>query len=275
MSFVTTLVASVIAEESRPTDGPWWIPLATAAAGLLGTLVGGLITYYTTTVANRLAEEAEQEQQRVALVRDVSIRFIQAVSKQSIESMKLKDLSAGITDALKKAAQLATQGGDPQEVVAAFQRAGLNVGNASQGNKTAPLEMAATMFESLGGAQAGLSETSVLLAEMRLLLPSRIVTIAAMVTAMNVLQQLTAALPAGVKVEPGHVNQVMNMFTNAVRAEMGLDRYDPPEDFKLQDFPQRIKDLEAEMQAESAKASERKTRSRWAGVFPAQRSTNP
>jgi hypothetical protein len=234
----TTFVAAAIAEGGTPS---WISPVA----ALFGTIVGGAITFYTTTVANRQAQEAERERQRVALIRDISIRFIQAVSKQSIESLNLNRLSTDIKDALQKVSLFSAQGGDPGEVVAALQKAGLTLPGVPQSDQTAPLDMAIAMMESIGGAQAGMTETSVLLAEMRLLLPNRILDIAATVTTVAIVQQLTAALPLGKKIEPGHLNQVLNLFTNAVRKEMGLDKYTLPENLGIKDLAQKIKDLEA------------------------------
>jgi hypothetical protein len=42
-------------------NSPRWLPLVTAGAGLFGTLLGGLITFFTSTCAHRREERAKRE----------------------------------------------------------------------------------------------------------------------------------------------------------------------------------------------------------------------
>jgi hypothetical protein len=220
-------------------DAPWW---TSPAAGLLGTLIGGLITYYTTTVANRHKEEADRERQRVELIRDVSLRFIQAVSKQSVDSIRIQDTSEEFRQLIQKMKEQITQGGDPAELLAALKKAGAKPNDPRSDDPTSRLDMLRSIMEGVGDAQPGISETNVLLAEMRLLLPNHIINIAALVAVVSLFQQMTSALPTGMKLGPGQINAVLNIFTNAVRKEMGLDKYTPP-DITLKNMGQRLQDL--------------------------------
>jgi hypothetical protein len=222
-------------------DAPWW---TSPAAGLLGTLIGGLITYYTTTVANRRKEKADRERQRVELIRDVSLRFIQAVSKQSVDSLKIQDTSAEFRQLFEKVSEQMTKGGDPAELLAALKKAGVNPSDPQSNDPTSQLDLLRSIMEGVGGAQPGISETNVLLAEMRLLLPNHIINIASLVGLVSIFQQMTSAFPQGrkEKLGPGHINAVLNIFTNAVREEMGLGKY-TPENLTFKDIGPRLKDL--------------------------------
>lgn len=206
-----------------------FVAFVPAAFGLLGTIVGGLITYKTTTSANEHKEQAEREKQRIALVRDVSLRFIQAVQKQHLESVKLQ-LSTENVEAFQKISEQMGPDGDPAELIAAFDKALATPGNPRTQNPTTQLERLQSIIEGVKGA-SGLSETTALLAEMRLLLPNHIIDIAAIVATLSLMQEVTAALPQGMEVgfPPGYKNAIVDLFTNAVRKEMGLNEYMPDE----------------------------------------------
>jgi hypothetical protein len=203
-------------------DSPLWISFVPAVTGFLGTIVGGWITYRTTTSANQQKEKVEREEQRIALVRDVSLRFIQAVQKQHLESLKLK-LSTENVEAFQKISEQMGQGGDPAELIAAFLA---TPGNPRTQNPTTQLERLQSMIEGIKGA-SGLSETTALLAEMRLLLPNHIIDIAAIVAMLSLVEQATSALPHMNSFPPGYKNAIVDIFTNAVRKEMGLNEYMP------------------------------------------------
>jgi hypothetical protein len=222
-------VAAAIADGTSSTSTPSWISFVPAAFGLLGTIVGGVITYYTTTVANRRKEEAEREEKRIALVRDVSLRFIQAMQKQHVESFKLQ-FSTVHMEAFQEISEQMEQGGDPAELIAAFDRALATPGNPRTQNPTTQLQRLQSIIEGIKGA-SGLSETTALLAEMRLLLPNHIIDIAAIVAMLSLMQEVISALPQGMEVgfPPGYKNAIVDVFTNAVRKEMGLNEYMPDE----------------------------------------------
>lgn len=217
-------VAAAIADGTSSASTPLWISFVPAAAGFLGTIVGGFITYMTTTRANEHKEQAEREEQRIALVRDVSLRFIQVVQKQHLESVKLQ-LSTENVEAFQKISEQMEQGGDPAELIAAFDKALATPGNPRTQNPMTQLEQLQSMIEGLKGA-SGLSETTALLAEMRLLLPNHIIDIAVIVAILSLAEQVTSALH--VKSFPrGYKNAIVDIFTNAVRKEMGLNEYMP------------------------------------------------
>ena len=112
------MIASIVADASTQTASatPSWVPLFTGVAGLVGTIVGGIITYLTTRSAHKREEAAERERLRTKQITDISTRFIHAVSKQSVGSMKIKETVAEYQSLIEKA----QQSGNPAEALAAL-----------------------------------------------------------------------------------------------------------------------------------------------------------
>ena len=52
----------------------WVIPAITASASLLGTMVGGIATYWTSKKTHERQSIAEEERQKFDLLRDATIR---------------------------------------------------------------------------------------------------------------------------------------------------------------------------------------------------------
>jgi MinD-like ATPase involved in chromosome partitioning or flagellar assembly len=98
---------------SAAQSTPWWV---SGAWGLVGTVVGGIITFFTTRSAHKREEKAERERHRTEQITDIPIRFIQAISKQAINSMKIKETMAEYQSLVEKALQT----GNPAEALAAL-----------------------------------------------------------------------------------------------------------------------------------------------------------
>ncbi|ODR17383.1 hypothetical protein BHQ23_26595 [Mycobacterium gordonae] len=58
------------------SDYAWLVPVITATASLLGAIVGGLATYWTSKVAHERATAAERAAQRNTLLREAAMRFV-------------------------------------------------------------------------------------------------------------------------------------------------------------------------------------------------------
>lgn len=72
----------------------WVIPAITASASLLGTMVGGIATYWTSKKTHERQSIAEEERQKFDLLRDATIRFVSAMTEISVASAGLKEISA-------------------------------------------------------------------------------------------------------------------------------------------------------------------------------------
>jgi hypothetical protein len=91
------IYTAIIAEASRQpgiaTTSGWLVPLITGGAGLLGTVIGGIITYTSTRSADNRKEAALARREDIAHIKDVAVRFLVALSSQNIDSLKLEDFA--------------------------------------------------------------------------------------------------------------------------------------------------------------------------------------
>jgi hypothetical protein len=58
----------------------WVVPAVTASASLLGTIVGGLATYWTSKTSHDRAAAAQEATQRYTLLREAAMRFVASMS---------------------------------------------------------------------------------------------------------------------------------------------------------------------------------------------------
>ena len=86
--FVSLAAGAIV--QSTAAEAAWLVPAITASATLLGTAVGGGITFWTTRSANIRQEKAAEKRRKLDEVKDVSIRFIRLLTNQGYESMRLK-----------------------------------------------------------------------------------------------------------------------------------------------------------------------------------------
>lgn len=238
--------AALLADGGTAGSSPWWV---SGAWGLLGTAVGGVITFLTTRFTHRQqleadrereqrdarAErdreqreaEAERERQRKRQVTDIAVRFIQAVSKQASESVNVKGTVAELQSKIDEATRAANPGEAVMNVFKEFsqsQRPPTDDFGAQLGFMTATLT-------GLGSVEPALSELNVIVAEMRLVVPNNIVHIAEQVSAVCLFARVAAnlsALPLQQRMSAGGmVTTALNVFVNAVRHEVGMDYYSP------------------------------------------------
>lgn len=221
-------------------DAPWW---GNGAFGLLGTVIGGLATYVTTTRANLRKEQEERERQRLDRIRDVSTRFIQTISKQSVTSLKLpQHLNPAITQAIQKlqsGEELADVTSTLQNLTAADPN---NPDNSQVMNAITALQTIKNLFDGITALQPGAAEATALVAEMRLVVPNRLVNLAELIGAVGVLQQVAVSLPGVTQYQTKEFGALMNAFVNGVRKEMGLEPYKATET-TIQNMSEKINEM--------------------------------
>ncbi|OBG24328.1 hypothetical protein A5764_09800 [Mycobacterium sp. 852002-51057_SCH5723018] len=151
---------------------------------------------------------------------------MQAVSKQSLDSAKIKETAAELQELMDRL----TNGDDPTESLAAFKNRGFDPEKSRLTPATSQLDILNTVLQAIGAVESTLSEAGVIVAEMRLLLPNHIVRLAGLVASARFTQQLYSALPTTNKFQqPGDISALMSRFVNAVRSELGMDEFVPLE----------------------------------------------
>lgn len=90
MSVLALLADASTTPGVDPTP-PWWL---SGAWGLLGTVIGGFITFITTRAIASKNQKAEQERNRKEQLTDIATRYIRAVSKKVVDSVKVEETIA-------------------------------------------------------------------------------------------------------------------------------------------------------------------------------------
>jgi hypothetical protein len=202
-------------------DAPWW---GNGAFGLLGTAIGALITYITTTRANLRKEKDERERQRLDRIRDVSTTFIQTVSRQSVTALKVQGIDPRVSELIEQL----KSGSNLAGILATWKsQPGVHPDNAESYKVISALNAAKGLVEGVAAVQPAAAETTALVAEMRLLLPTRLVNLAELVAAVAIVKQVLANFPKDKTLPTEAFNTVLNAFANGIREEMGLERYVP------------------------------------------------
>jgi hypothetical protein len=213
--------------------------LINAVPTLLGAVVGGLATFFSSSRAFSRQERAEAKKRQAELVRDISIRFLSAVSEMDnkrIERMTNTGVAAAErTEALRKLLPEVLQAvANKQDIAPVIEKA-----RALMAGNDAP-HANAVLMRSVGEVMSGVFGTRVLYDEMRLVLPRKLLkkADAAFLAAMggSVLTELAALLKG--KVDQKSLDAVdssgltskrdaaINEYVNAVRESYDLDVLD-------------------------------------------------
>jgi hypothetical protein len=97
MMFVSLASAGAIVQ-SAAAEPAWLVPAITASATLLGTAVGGAMTFWTTRSANIRQEKAAEKRRKLDEIQDVAVRFIRLLTDQGYTSLRLKQVGDDIQD---------------------------------------------------------------------------------------------------------------------------------------------------------------------------------
>ena len=217
MKFHGELVSVLADTADRASDAaPWWF---TGLVGLVGTIVGGIITYVTTTRANKQEAEAERERQRKAEVRDISIRFIRLITRPQMQQEKIEAMMKTFSAAIEEV----SHGRDPQQVLA--EAGGLNPLGPNLGARTDEVKAVQGLIKEVGRMAGHVSESVALLAEMRLVAPRRVTQIAEIASNSAIREQLMEQLGQTTPEGTRTLQEVLVIFTDEVRREMGSDAF--------------------------------------------------
>lgn len=196
----------------------WVIPAITASASLLGTMVGGIATYWTSKKTHERQSVAEEERQKFDLLRDATIRFVSAMTEISVAGAGLKAISAEWTEVTQRLAH-------------AENRDDL-LTMARDVDPTIPenLDRLAVLFRvvrATGVLEDDIKRAITLLTELRLVAPSDIADSAQRVIYTAFAQEITSVLASDRRnAAVDAFNAAINDFVNRVRHYMHVEDHE-------------------------------------------------
>jgi hypothetical protein len=81
-------------EAIMSAQADWVIPTITASASLVGAMVGGFATYWTSKKTHERQTAAEDQRKRFALLREFATRFVNAMTDISVASVGFQEISS-------------------------------------------------------------------------------------------------------------------------------------------------------------------------------------
>jgi hypothetical protein len=198
------------------SDSPGWvIPAITASASLLGTVVGGLVAYWTSRRMHERTTAVEERRQRHQLLCEGSIRFISRMTEMPVASVGLQRITEQWGP---KAAALVAASND-EEVAQAAQSIcpGLETGGGRVAVMIRLLRETGVIDEDIKAATAVLSE-------LRLVAPSDVADSAQRVLYKAFVREMTAVLapPLNRRATAAYDAEI-NEFFNRVRHHMSVE----------------------------------------------------
>jgi hypothetical protein len=193
----------------------WVIPAITASASILGTIVGGFATYWTSKKTHERQSVADEERLKYDLLRDATIRFVAAMTEISVASAALKELSAQWAETTHRLVHTS----DRDEFLAMAREIDPSI--------TETMDRMAILFRivrATGVLEDDVKRTITLLTELRLVAPSDIADSAQRVIYTAFAQELTSVLSPDLRGSATTAfNAAINDFVNRVRHYMHVE----------------------------------------------------
>ncbi len=208
----------------------WVIPAISASASLLGTLVGGLTTYWTSKKSFERQLASEQSNQRNTLLREAAIRFITAITDTPVTKSGVAAASAQWGPVVEQLAAAESDG----DFVAVAQTIAPAI-PAGSGRAEALVEL----MRSTGAFDDDVRRAVTLLTELRLVAPHDVAESSQRVLYAAAARELAAAFhPQRQRHATEAFNGAVNDFFNRVRHHMNVEDIDF--DFFNENAMQRI-----------------------------------
>ena len=208
----------------------WLIPAISAAASLLGTLVGGLTAYWTSKKSFERQLAAEQSGQRNTELREAAIRFIAAITDTPVAQSGLARASAEWGPLLGQLAEADTD----RDFVALARTIAPAVPPDSRRE-----EALVELMRSTGVLDDDVRRAVTLLTELRLVAPRDVADSAQRVLYTATTRELAAAFsPQRQRHATDSFNREVNDFFNRVRHHMNVEDIDF--DFFNQDVMRQV-----------------------------------
>lgn len=217
----------------------WVIPAITASASLFGTVVGGLVAYWTSKRMHERTTAVEELRQRHQLLREGSTRFISTMSEISVGSNGLERITEKWGP---KAAALVAARSDGEVVEAA--RA-ISPDLNTDGGRVAIL---IRLLRKSGVLDEDINAATAVLSELRLVAPGDVADSAQRVLYKAFVREMTAAFaPHLNRQATDSYNAEVNEFFNRVRQHLNVENIEF--EFINEDVAQEVLDLEGDVKA--------------------------
>lgn len=193
----------------------WVVPAISTVSSLLGTVVGGLVTYWTSKKSFERQQTYQQSDQRNSQLRDAAMRFIAAIADEPV-------VRSGLT-------RLAEQWGPVTAQLAAAQTDGEFVSLARTIDPAIPPDSSreaalVALMRSTGAFDDDIRRAVTLLTELRLIAPRAVAESARRVLYAAATRELAAAItPQRQRPAIESFNREVNEFFNQVRHHMNVE----------------------------------------------------
>lgn len=213
----------------------WVIPAISAGASLLGTVVGGLVGYWSSTKMHERTMAAEESRRRNAQLLDGSMAFITGIENMGVGELALARIAR---EWGPRAAGLAAAGSDEEVLEAA--RA-IHPAISAGGSR---VQIIVQLAKATGVFDDEVRRATALLSEIRLLAPADVAESAQRVLYSAFTVHLTglAAAPELNRTATFKYSEAVNDFFNRVRHHMNVEDIDF--DFANEDLLLDVLELE-------------------------------
>lgn len=212
----------------------WVIPAITASASLLGTVVGGLVAYWTSRRMHERTTAVEELRQRHQLLREGSTRFIGTMSEISVGSRGIERITEQWGSTF---AALAAAGSDEEVVDAA--RA-IRPELDTEGGRVAIMMR---LLRESGVLDEDIKAATAVLSELRLVAPGDVAACGQRVLYKTLVCEMSAAFaPHLNRAATDTYNAEVNEFFNRVRHHLNVENIEF--DFINDDVVREVLDLE-------------------------------
>jgi hypothetical protein len=205
----------VFSEAPMSSDPLWVVPAITASASLLGTMVGGLATYWTSKTSHDRATAAQEATQRYALLREAAMRFVAAMSEVPGPGSGLERLIRQWGSAADKLVAARTE----EELVTAARAIDPSI-EEGEGR----VGVLISLVRGTGIYDEVVQRRFTLLTELRLIAPGDVADSAQRVLYRAFAQEVTGAIQPHLHREAiDAFNREINSFVNLVRHHMNVE----------------------------------------------------
>ena len=224
------------------SETPFWVlPAITAASSLMGTVVGGLVGYWSSMRMHDRTAAAEESRSRNTLLREGAMAFITGIEKLDVGPAALERISQRW--GLGTAALLSPETDDQSTLEAARE---IYPALESGGGR---LQILLRLVKETGVLDDEASQLTSLLSEIRLVAPADVADAAQRVAYTAMAVRLTAsAVPELNRHATFKYNSAVNEFFNRVRHHMSVENIEF--DFLNENLLQEVLELERDSKAE-------------------------
>jgi hypothetical protein len=221
----------------------WIIPALTAASSLLGTVVGGLVGYWTSKKMHERTSAVDEVRSRNAMLREGAMAFIGGIEKLDVGPAALERVSQRWGPA---AARVLSPETDDRQLLEAARE--IYPAIEAGGGR---MQILVQLIRETGVLDDEVRQFTSLLSEIRLVAPADVADAAQRVVYTAMAVQLTAsAMPELNRHATFKYNSAVNEFFNRVRHHMSVENIEF--DFINENLVMEVLELERDSKAQRA-----------------------